>query len=172
MPVTSNGGAEVDRSFRSGLILLAGIALLATALAIQVILLETVVWTVVLAGAGVLLSAWGAFALRTELGEVVQRRRGEIALYTLGMLGVLIALAYLSTLYPFRFDLTQARLYSLSSATVTMLKRLDQPRSEEHTSELQSQSHISYAVFCLKKKIHRIKTTSFNNSQVMEHLFQ
>src|SRR5438093_9586366 len=81
MPVTSNGGAEVDRSFRSGLILLAGIALLATALAIQVILLETVVWTVVLAGAGVLLSAWGAFALRTELGEVVRRRRGEIALY-------------------------------------------------------------------------------------------
>ena len=27
-----------------------------------------------------------------------------------------------------------------------------QPRSEEHTSELQSQSTISYAVFCLKKK--------------------
>src|SRR6188472_4600078 len=26
------------------------------------------------------------------------------------------------------------------------------PRSEEHTSELQSQSHNSYAVFCLKKK--------------------
>src|SRR6188472_4614428 len=25
-------------------------------------------------------------------------------------------------------------------------------RSEEHTSELQSQSHISYAVVCLKKK--------------------
>ena len=25
-------------------------------------------------------------------------------------------------------------------------------RSEEHTSELQSQSTISYAVFCLKKK--------------------
>src|SRR5881296_275288 len=27
------------------------------------------------------------------------------------------------------------------------------PRSEEHTSELQSHSNISYAVFCLKKKI-------------------
>jgi len=25
-------------------------------------------------------------------------------------------------------------------------------RSEEHTSELQSQTSISYAVFCLKKK--------------------
>src|SRR3546814_4693496 len=29
---------------------------------------------------------------------------------------------------------------------------LDQPRSEEHTSELQSLMRISYAVFCLKKK--------------------
>src|ERR1051326_9485512 len=27
-------------------------------------------------------------------------------------------------------------------------------RSEEHTSELQSHSFISYAVFCLKKKTH------------------
>src|SRR3546814_6346718 len=27
-------------------------------------------------------------------------------------------------------------------------------RSEEHTSELQSPMRISYAVFCLKKKIH------------------
>src|SRR3546814_4383081 len=29
----------------------------------------------------------------------------------------------------------------------------DPPRSEEHTSELQSLMRISYAVFCLKKKI-------------------
>src|SRR3546814_13050773 len=29
---------------------------------------------------------------------------------------------------------------------------LDGPRSEEHTSELQSLMRISYAVFCLKKK--------------------
>src|SRR3546814_2060363 len=28
----------------------------------------------------------------------------------------------------------------------------EQPRSEEHTSELQSLMRISYAVFCLKKK--------------------
>src|SRR3546814_4401509 len=31
-------------------------------------------------------------------------------------------------------------------------RRVDQPRSEEHTSELQSLMRISYAVFCLKKK--------------------
>src|SRR5213075_3572932 len=29
------------------------------------------------------------------------------------------------------------------------------PRSEEHTSELQSRLVISYAVFCLKKKKHK-----------------
>src|SRR3546814_10169458 len=31
------------------------------------------------------------------------------------------------------------------------------PRSEEHTSELQSLMRISYAVFCLKKKKHKIQ---------------
>src|SRR3546814_3250690 len=35
------------------------------------------------------------------------------------------------------------------------------PRSEEHTSELQSLMRISYAVFCLKKK----KTIQIDNSQ-------
>src|SRR3546814_6234357 len=33
-------------------------------------------------------------------------------------------------------------------------------RSEEHTSELQSLMRISYAVFCLKKKINRTHKTS------------
>src|SRR3546814_18096646 len=31
------------------------------------------------------------------------------------------------------------------------------PRSEEHTSDLQSLMRFSYAVFCLKKKTHHIK---------------
>src|SRR3546814_7551136 len=34
------------------------------------------------------------------------------------------------------------------------LSGIGQPRSEEHTSELQSLMRISYAVFCLKKKKH------------------
>src|SRR3546814_4148532 len=36
-----------------------------------------------------------------------------------------------------------------------------QPRSEEHTSELQSLMRISYAVFCLKKK-----TTNTNSDKI------
>src|SRR6267378_5216341 len=117
----------MDRSFRSGLIVLAGVALLATALAVHAILLETVTWTVLLGAAGALLTAVGVVQLRTELRALVRRRRGEIALYTLGVVGVLLALAYLSVRYPFRFDLTQAGLYSLSEPTVKMLKRLDKP---------------------------------------------
>src|SRR3546814_2450140 len=37
-----------------------------------------------------------------------------------------------------------------------LLSNLRHARSEEHTSELQSLMRISYAVFCLKKKIHYI----------------
>src|SRR3546814_4556489 len=35
-------------------------------------------------------------------------------------------------------------------------------RSEEHTSELQSLMRISYAVFCLKKKINALYKTHYN----------
>src|SRR3546814_3962794 len=38
------------------------------------------------------------------------------------------------------------------------LSSLSTPRSEEHTSELQSLMRISYAVFCLKKKTTPIQT--------------
>src|SRR3546814_3961296 len=44
------------------------------------------------------------------------------------------------------------------------------PRSEEHTSELQSLIRISYAVFCLKKKIiHRTKHTPTKSYHEMQH---
>src|SRR3546814_4258514 len=41
-------------------------------------------------------------------------------------------------------------------------------RSEEHTSELQSLMRISYAVFCLKKKIYQKK----NTKQYKHHKWQ
>src|SRR3546814_2454947 len=55
-------------------------------------------------------------------------------------------------------DLDRAahRLFRLVSLLAAFLHRLavaiDERRSEEHTSELQSLMRISYAVFCLKKK--------------------
>ena len=117
----------MDRPVRSGLILLAGIVLLASAAVIQTILSETSVLTTVLWAAGAVLSAWGAFALRHEFSGIARKRRGEIALHTLGMIGVLIALAYFSVRFPLRVDLSAGRLYSLSPQTVQMLERLDKP---------------------------------------------
>ena len=116
-----------DRTFRAGLILIAGVALVGAALAVHAILLETVVWTVVLAVAGVAGTLTGAVLLRGELVGIVRRRRGEIALATLGVIGVLVALAYLSLRYPLRLDLTTTGRYSLAPPTVTMLRRLDKP---------------------------------------------
>src|SRR3546814_9463644 len=37
-------------------------------------------------------------------------------------------------------------------------------RSEEHTSELQSLMRISYAVFCLEKKIHRLMSDVYSTT--------
>src|SRR3546814_3009144 len=42
-------------------------------------------------------------------------------------------------------------------------KVLEQSRSEEHTSELQSLMRISYAVFCMKKKIHNNRQYTNNH---------
>src|SRR3546814_2974707 len=47
------------------------------------------------------------------------------------------------------------RLPELAEATDLPLDYLTRYRSEEHTSELQSLMRISYAVFRLKKKIHK-----------------
>jgi hypothetical protein len=115
------------RSSHSGLVLIAGIALVLGAAASQVIFFEVAAVTVILAVAGVLLTAWGAYSLRAEIGSLLLHRRGEIVLYTLGMIGVLVALSYLSVRFPVRFDMTASKIYSLSEPTVQMLKRLDKP---------------------------------------------
>src|SRR3546814_5429166 len=53
------------------------------------------------------------------------------------------------------------RIYSCPlrnmSYSIVLIRRISK-RSEEHTSELQSLMRISYAVFCLKKKIQKNAT--------------
>src|SRR3546814_8798671 len=44
----------------------------------------------------------------------------------------------------------------LSSISLRSVTRTSLPRSEEHTSELQSLMRNSYAVFCLKKKNNKL----------------
>src|SRR3546814_8742327 len=60
----------------------------------------------------------------------------------------------------------------VSGSRADIRSRLPSPRSEEHTSELQSLMRISYAVFCLKKKKnknyiktnHKINTTHYTDT--------
>src|SRR3546814_8309124 len=49
-------------------------------------------------------------------------------------------------------DLTDPAAFEVAIGPKTKLVWVETPRSEEHTSELQSLMRISYAVFCLKKK--------------------
>src|SRR3546814_4597419 len=51
------------------------------------------------------------------------------------------------------FDVSVDQIPSTTRlVTADIVIRLQEARSEEHTSELQSLMRISYAVFCLKKK--------------------
>src|SRR3546814_10776184 len=59
---------------------------------------------------------------------------------------------------PFRVAGSEAAVEAAKADSAGML-----PRSEEHTSELQSLMRISYAVFCLKKKkqvMYKVKKSS------------
>src|SRR3546814_7214710 len=44
------------------------------------------------------------------------------------------------------------------------------PRSEEHTSELQSLMRISYAVFCLKKKNNHRLYSVYSSKSTSQHI--
>src|SRR3546814_3198790 len=53
---------------------------------------------------------------------------------------------------------------SLLDQTESLTRSRNLPRSEEHTSELQSLMRISYAVFCLKKKNTKTNTTQTDHT--------
>src|SRR3546814_9400072 len=57
----------------------------------------------------------------------------------------------------------------LHNSTPPVLRRVDRPRSEEHTSELQSLMRISYAVFCLKKKKQRKTDSTTTTHKLLYH---
>src|SRR3546814_4070805 len=65
-----------------------------------------------------------------------------------------VPLARISSVSPAR-SLRQGWPISTTQSSPST-SRVSSPRSEEHTSELQSLMRISYAVFCLKKTKHHI----------------
>src|SRR5881409_4386046 len=72
-----------------------------------------------------------------------------------------------TTLFPYTTLFRSMRIHS--PASLTTFWHFIHARSEEHTSELQSQSHISYAVFCLKKKKKTLTYTRSRSHSLQKH---
>lgn len=117
----------MDHSLRSGLLVVGGIGLLGTAVAAYAILVDGAGIALALAAIGALLIAAGSWALRDELRLLFGKRRGEVVLATIGLVGAFVALAYLSNRLPVRFDMTTSKQFSLAAQTIEMLRRLDKP---------------------------------------------
>jgi len=117
----------METSFRSGLILIAGLALLAGAAIANALAVNSMVATNVLLLAGLGLTGWSLMALRVEIVALFRQRRGEQLLSTIGIIGVLIGIVWVTALFPMRIDMTAEQQFSLAPQTVHMLKAVDKP---------------------------------------------
>ena len=95
---------------------------------------------------------------KTPIGRIVTRVTNDIEalneLFASGIVMVFSDVFIIVWIFIFMFSMS----FDLALITIAVLPILIYAtflRSEEHTSELQSHSFISYAVFCLKKKINK-----------------
>ncbi|MBM3337642.1 MAG: hypothetical protein FJY60_08175, partial [Betaproteobacteria bacterium] len=114
-------------SFRSGLILIAGLMLLAASLIASSLSVNSQWVANLLLLVGLLLSGFALFSLRDDIAQLFRENRRELLLTTVGLIGVLVAVAWMAALHPVRMDLTANREYSLSPQTVKMMQSIDKP---------------------------------------------
>src|SRR5213594_3128579 len=106
---------------------------------------------------GLLLGFMGARVLKIEgpEGDIVRRRKRQVEPYPLVMLNSNKESVVLDLKHPdgkaIFLGLARKADVVVENFAAGVMNRLGL-RSEEHTSELQSRTLISYAVFCLKKK--------------------
>ena len=117
----------MDTSFRSGLILIGGIALLIAAAIANSLSVHSQIIPTILLLAGGAMTLYALVALRADLRELLRHNRGEQLLTTTGMIGVLVGLIWISALYPIRLDMTEEKHFSLAPQTIAMLKTIDKP---------------------------------------------
>ncbi|MEO0315306.1 MAG: hypothetical protein RI928_1762 [Pseudomonadota bacterium] len=114
-------------SFRSGLVLIAGLMLLAASLIAGSLSVNSQLVSNLLLLTGLLLSGFALFSLRDDISQLFRESRRELLLTTVGLIGVLVAIAWITALHPLRMDLTANREYSLSPQTVKMMQAIDKP---------------------------------------------
>ena len=114
-------------SFRSGLLLIAGLMLLAASLIAGSLSVNSQLISNLLLLTGLLLSGFALFSLRDDIGQLFRESRRELLLTTVGLIGILMAIAWITALHPLRMDLTANREYSLSPQTVKMMQSVDKP---------------------------------------------
>src|SRR3546814_6971587 len=110
--------------------------------------------------AGGVLNAYGKFAIPAFTPVILNVCLIASAFVDSGSVYALAWAVFLAGILQFAFQLPslfKLRLMPMprwgwGDARVRRIVGLMLPRSEEHTSELQSLMRISYAVFCLKKK--------------------
>lgn len=117
----------MDTSFRSGLILIGGIALLIAAAIANSLSVHSQIIPTILLLAGGAMTLYALVALRADLRELLRHNRGEQLLTTTGMIGLLVGLIWISALYPARLDMTEEKHFSLAPQTIAMLKTIDKP---------------------------------------------
>src|SRR3546814_4718723 len=81
----------------------------------------------------------------TAIGVIIGRTSEFFDFFVYAIASVLV---FPKLVFPYADPLT-GTLYSFAIFALAFVAR---PRSEEHTSELQSLMRISYSVFCFKKK--------------------
>ena len=117
----------MDQSFRNLLILILGVSLLILSVIMDAILVDTEVVAYTLLIFGLASTGLGAYLLRADLILFFKRQKGEAIAWSVGMIGIVVAICYLSIKYPFRLDMTEGDLYSLSPDTLKMLETLEAP---------------------------------------------
>ena len=111
----------MNRSFRNLLILIAGLVALIGSFILDAILIDAALVHLITLAVGLVVTIYGAYSLRDELKGALARHRIDALSKSAGLIGIVLAICYLSIQFPFRVDMTGANTFSLSEDTVTML---------------------------------------------------
>ena len=117
----------MENSLRYGLFLIAGVLLLISSLFASALIVNSSFVSILLLVVGLGLTGFSLFQLRTDLLLLLRGQRGELMLMTFGMLLLFVAIAWVSSLFAARWDMTASREHSLAPQTIHMLKSVDKP---------------------------------------------